>query len=636
MAEISTDFDPIDEYRDASGASLNLKLWKRLFQFTRPYKREVITLIVFASITGLLEMSFPLLTKWIIDDVEMNGTDANLVQWFILYVSISLMLALCVGSFIWLVSKIRVYTSHDIRRAAFENLQRQSFKYFDYRPVGWIVARLTSDCERLTNILAWGLFDLIWGTTMMLAVGGALMIMHWKLGLLVMSTVPLVFWISAKIRRSILFSARTVRSTNSLITGSFNESIMGISTSKAFTREDKNLNDFQVLTGRMYSASVKNLTLAAIYVPIILTASSLGVAMALAYGGSELLAGVITAGSLIAAMTLVQHFFDPIEFMGHWFAEMQMAQASAERILGVIDAQPDIEDSTLVKLKMELAESDQPKQRVAIDGDLEDISTIELRDVSFSYQPDKPVLHEINLLVERGQTIAFVGPTGGGKTTLVSLISRFYEPTSGRVLLDGVDYRNRSLRWLQSKLGIVLQQAHVFSGSVMENIRYGRLTATDEEVVQAAKLVGADEFIRAFPDGYEFQVGESGNRLSTGQKQLLSYARAILADPQILILDEATSSVDTETEQKIQKSLNTLLQGRFSFVIAHRLSTIRNADRIIFIDGGQIVEQGTHDELMQRKGAYASLHGDQYYEPKARAKPIDSSSALESTSADLS
>lgn len=635
MAEISTDFDPIDEYRDASGASLNLKLWKRLFRFTLPYKREVITLIVFASITGLLEMSFPLLTKWIIDDVQMNGTDANLVGWFILYVSITLTLAFCVGCFIWLVSKIRVYTSHDIRRAAFENLQRQSFKYFDYRPVGWIVARLTSDCERLTNILAWGLFDLIWGTTMMLAVGGALMIMHWKLGLLVMSTVPLVFWISAKIRRSILFSARTVRSTNSLITGSFNESIMGISTSKAFTRERKNLKDFQVLTGRMYSASVKNLTLAAIYVPIILTASSLGVAMALAYGGSELLAGVITAGSLIAAMTLVQHFFDPIEFMGHWFAEMQMAQASAERILGVIDAQPDIEDSTLVRLKMELAESEQPKQRVAIDGDLEDISTIELRDVSFSYQPDKPVLHEINLLVERGQTIAFVGPTGGGKTTLVSLISRFYEPTSGRVLLDGVDYRNRSLRWLQSKLGIVLQQAHVFSGSVMENIRYGRLTATDEEVVHAAKLVGADEFIQAFPDGYEFQVGESGSRLSAGQKQLLSYARAILADPQILILDEATSSVDTETEQKIQKSLTTLLQGRFSFVIAHRLSTIRNADRIIFIDGGRVVEQGTHEELMSLKGAYASLHGDQYYEPKSRSEPADKSTALESSNADL-
>lgn len=620
MAEISTDFDPIDEYRDASGASLNLKLWKRLFRFTLPYKREVITLIVFASITGLLEMSFPLLTKWIIDDVTMNGTDAKLIQWFIIYVSISLMLAFCVGCFIWLVSKIRVYTSHDIRRAAFENLQRQSFKYFDYRPVGWIVARLTSDCERLTNILAWGLFDLIWGTTMMLAVGGALMIMHWKLGLLVMSTVPLVFWISAKIRRSILFSARTVRSTNSLITGSFNESIMGISTSKAFTRERKNLNDFQVLTGRMYSASVKNLTLAAIYVPIILTASSLGVAMALAYGGSELLAGIITAGTLIAAMTLVQHFFDPIEFMGHWFAEMQMAQASAERILGVIDAQSDIEDSTLVKLKMELAESEELGQYIAIDGGLEDISTIELRDVSFSYQPDKPVLHEINMTVERGQTIAFVGPTGGGKTTLVSLISRFYEPTNGRVLIDGVDYRNRSLRWLQSKLGIVLQQAHVFSGTVMENIRYGRLTATDEEVIHAARLVGADDFIRAFPDGYEFQVGESGNRLSAGQKQLLSYARAILADPQILILDEATSSVDTETEQKIQQSLAKLLQGRFSFVIAHRLSTIRNADRIIYIEGGRIIEQGTHEQLMRIEGAYASLHGDQFYQPRKPAQ----------------
>ena len=615
MTEISTDFDPIDEYKDATGASINIELWKRLFSFTKPYKKVIKTLIFFAALTGVFEMIFPLMTKWIIDDVQQNGTDANLVMWFLLYVAMAVGLALCTGTFIWLVSKLRVYTSHDIRKAAFENLQRQSFAYFDYRPVGWIVARLTSDCERLTNILAWGLFDLIWGTTMMIAVSTALMIMHWKLALLVLTIVPVVFWISAKIRKTILHSAREVRATNSRITGSYNESIMGVTTSKAFTREHENLRDFQVLTKRMYSASVKNLTLAAIYVPIILVASSVGVAMALAYGGSELLAGIITAGSLIAAMTLVQHFFDPVEFMGHWFAEMQMAQASAERILGVIDAQSEIEDSTLVKLKKELValQNSNPSTEIAEDGGTNDISSIELQNVDFGYQQDEPVLHDINLTVHRGETIAFVGPTGGGKTTLVSLISRFYEPTSGRVLLDGVDYRNRSLRWLQSKLGIVLQTAHVFSGTIMENIRYGRLDATNEEVKEAAKLTGAEDFILSMPDAYESEVGESGNRLSSGQKQLLSYARAVLADPLILILDEATSSVDTETEQKIQKSMESLVKGRFSFVIAHRLSTIQKADKIFFIKQGRVVEEGTHSELLALNGEYAALQFNQHF-----------------------
>ena len=613
MTDLSTDFDPVDEYQDATGASLNLDLWKRLFGFTKPYKREVWTLVFFAGLTGVLEMTFPLMTKWIIDDVQANGTDANLLGWFALYVGMAIALAIATGTFIWLVSKIRVYTSHDIRRAAFENLQRQSFKYFDYRPVGWIVARLTSDCERLTNILAWGMFDLIWGSTVMLTISVALAIMHWKLALLVLTIVPLVFWISAKIRRSILFTARDVRATNSRITGSFNESIMGVATSKAFTREKANLSEFHSLTSRMYSASVKNLTLAAIYVPCILIASSLGVAMALAYGGSELLAGIITAGSLIAAMTLVQHFFDPVEFMGHWFAEMQMAQASAERILGVIDAESDIEDSTFVELKKELFAMREQQYGFAEDGGLDEISTIEMVGVHFAYQPDRPVLHDINLKISRGETLALVGPTGGGKTTLASLISRFYEPTEGKVLIDGVDYRNRSLRWLQSKLGIVLQTAHVFNGTIMDNIRYGRLEATDAEVEEAAALAGADEFIREFPEGYQAQVGESGNRLSSGQKQLLSYARAILADPQILILDEATSSVDTETEQKIQRSMETLFHGRFSLVIAHRLSTIRNADRIIFIKAGRIVEQGTHDELIALQGEYAKLQLNQFF-----------------------
>ena len=601
---------------------LNVELWKKLFVYAGRYPQDLKWLAATAFTTALCEVTYPLLTKGVIDGVDAYmKTDElpNLLGWGVGYLVCTLVLAVSVGIFIWRAGSIRTSVAHDIRRDGFENMQRLSFSYFDYRPVGWLMARMTSDCERLSNILAWGFLDLVWGLTMMMGIAIAMFVMNWKLALLVFSILPFLAWVSSKFQRSILKSAREVRATNSRITGSFNEGIIGVLTSKAFVREEDNQHEFGELTGSMYRFSVSNLTLAAIYLPIVVTLASLATGLALAVGGMDTFAGIIPVSTLIAFMAYTRHFFDPIETLGHWFAEMQMAQASAERILSLIDAEPEIKDSESVVMAIESQARRSEKGTVwANDGGEAKITTVELKGVSFAYDPKKPVLQAVDLRAEKGEVIAVVGPTGGGKSTLVNVLCRFYEPSSGQVLVDGVDYKNRSLIWLQSNIGIVLQNAHVFAGSILENIRYGRLDATDEEVFGAARLAGADEFIRAMPEGYSSDAGESGGFLSAGQKQLISFARAILSDPQILVMDEATSSVDTETEQTIQKGMQRVLDGRIAFIIAHRLSTIRNASRIVVIDHGMITEEGTHEKLMADRGHYYDLYRQQSMQESSR------------------
>lgn len=601
---------------EALAKRFDATLWKRLFAYARRYPTELKWLGVFAFLTALMEIFYPLLTRGVIDSVDayLNDdavTTLDLSPYIAGYAACTIVIAVCIGGFIWMGGKVRTHISHDIRRDGFENLQRLSFSFYDHRPVGWLMARMTSDCERLSNILAWGFLDLIWGLTMMTGISIAMLVMNWKLALAVLAILPVLWWISTGFQRRILKSARQVRATNSRITGSYNEAIMGVLTSKAFVREAANQQEFGGLTGTMHDASVRNLTQAAIYVPIVVTLASLATGLALAIGGLDLLAGAITAGTLVAFMAYTRHFFEPVEQLGHWFAEMQMAQASAERILSLVHAVPDIRDSEDV-LRAQAAQQGAPtRHSVAEDGGQARIDRIELKHVSFAYDPEHPVLDDINLTLRRGETLAIVGPTGGGKSTLVNLICRFYEPTSGQVLIDGVDYRNRGLHWLQSNIGMVLQSAHVFSGSVMENIRYGRLQASDEEVLRAAELAGARPLIERFEHGFDTEVGEGGSRLSAGQKQLISFARAILKDPQILVMDEATSSVDTETEQLIQAGMHHVLADRVCLVIAHRLSTIRNADRICVIDGGRITELGSHEALMKRQGHYYALYRQQ-------------------------
>jgi ATP-binding cassette subfamily B protein len=601
--------DGFDE--EAIARRMRFGLWRKLFAYTVPYRRELVLLGVFAVLTALMEVTYPLITRGVVDAVAASGTEATLWPWMLAYLACTAVIALSVGGFVTAGGKIRTHVSHDIRRDGFENLQRLSFSFYDHRPVGWLMARMTSDCERLSNILAWGVLDLVWGVTMMVGIAGAMLVLNPKLALLVLAIIPALLWVSSKFQKRILRSAREVRRTNSRITASYNESIMGVLTSKAFVREGENLGEFRRLTDGMYGASVSNLTQAAIYVPVVLTLASLATGLALAVGGFDLLGGVISAGTLVAFMAYSRHFFDPVEQLGRWFAEMQMAQASAERIMSLVQAVPEIRDADDVVEALARNRAAPERAEYAEDGGPARIRRIELRHVDFRYGSGPPVLKDVTLTVNAGETIALVGPTGGGKSTLVNLVCRFYEPTSGQVLIDGIDYRKRSLHWLQSNLGMVLQQAHVFSGSIRENIRYGRLEASDAEVEQAARTAQAHAFIARMEKGYDTEVGEGGSRLSAGQKQLVSFARAILADPQILVMDEATSSVDTETEQLIQRGLAAVLRNRISFVIAHRLSTIRNADRILVVHDGRIVESGSHAELMAQRGRYFELYRQQ-------------------------
>ncbi len=592
---------------DSFNAGMDLHLWRKLLSYALHYRKEVIILAVCAFFTAVGEIAFPLITKGVIDAVAADGLDADLSQYVVLYAAFTLLLGLSVGGFIWFGGKLRTHVAHDIRMDGFCNLQRLSFSYYDFRPVGWLMARMTSDCERLSNILAWGLLDLVWGCTMMLGIAIAMLYMDFTLGLITLSVLPVLAWVSLNFQQRILSSARVVRKTNSRITGTYNESIMGVQTSKAFVKEAENLKKFGGLTDQMHGASVINLVQAALYLPIVLTLGSVAIGLALVFGGLEVVWGTITAGTLVAFLTFARHFFEPIEQLAHWFAEMQMAQASAERIMSLVLAEPEIKDSEEV---IQAIKQDKTAN-AAIDGHADQINHISFKDVSFSYAVGGPVLKNVNLEIRQGETLAIVGSTGGGKSTLVSLLCRFYEPTTGSISIDGIDYRKRSLHWLQSNLGIVLQSSHIFGGSILDNIRYGNLKATHEEIHQASKNAGAHDFIEALEDGYQTSVGEGGSKLSAGQKQLISFARAILADPKILIMDEATSSVDTETEQQIQQGMDALLSGRIAVVIAHRLSTIRNADRILVIENGEITEQGSHEELMVIQARYYKLYTQQ-------------------------
>jgi len=591
---------------------LDLGLWRRILHYGRRHRRFMIGMVVMASLTAWFDMSFTLITRKVINEVAARGGQANVLGYGLLYVALAITFSAGIWTFIWLGANISSGVGHDIREAGFQRLQELSFSFYDRRSVGWLVARMTSDCDRLSRILAWGVLDLVWGAFLMIGVSVIMLVLDWRLALLVLAIVPPMAWVSVVFQKRILGASRAVRKTNSQITAAYNEAITGVRTTKTLVRERENLQEFRTVTERMYHASVRNAVLSAVFMPAVFTVGSVGVALAIWKGGADVLAGRMTIGDLYAFISFSGFFFFPIQELSRLFVDLQSAQAAAERIIGLLDTEPEIKDSPEVVEAMARHAAAGAQPGLAPDGLPDRIRTVEFRDVTFAYKDGQKVLDGFNLTVETGRMIALVGPTGGGKTTIVALLCRFYEPTAGQILIDGVDYRKRSLRWLQSNLGIVLQTPHLFGGSVRENIRYGRLDATDEEVEWAARLVNAHGFIVEMDAGYDTDVGQGGNRLSTGRKQLVALARAVLADPRIFVMDEATSSVDTETERLIQAGIDTILEGRMSFVIAHRLSTIRSADRILVIDGGTIRESGSHRELIRRKGRYYELYTNQF------------------------
>ena len=577
-----------DEY---GGSRFDWQLWRRILRHARPHRRWAIIMLFSGILLAGIETLLPLSNAWLIDQAVSGEVTAAFWGLAALYLALTTAFSVVVWWFIRAAGRLTTGVGFDLRSQGFSRLQDLSFSYFDTRPTGWLVSRLTSDCAKISNLLPWFMLDLAWGTCFIGGIVIAMMFIDWQLGLWVLVIVPPLALVSWYFQRKLLRSSRLVRRTNSILTGVYNEGLMGVRTTRAFAREDESLKEFQAHSLNMKRYTVRNSLQSAVYLPCIIFLGAVGVGMALWKGGVDIQTGQgLSLGELIAFLQYAVLFSMPIQEIASRITDLQAAQAAAERIQSLIETVPDIADSDQV-----------------VDAPL-GIQTLEFKHVDFWYQPEEPVLLDFNLKVKPGQTVALVGATGGGKTTIASLAARFYEPRRGEILVDGVEYRQRGLHWLQSQLGVVLQTPHLFAGTVRENIRYGRLDATDAEVESAAELVNALEFIRAHEHGFETEVGEGGSKLSVGQRQLVALARAVLADPQIFIMDEATSSVDTETEQLIQRAIDRVLEGRIGIIIAHRLSTIRSADVILVIDEGRIVEQGAHADLLAAKGRYWRLY----------------------------
>ncbi len=596
-----------NSYEEQYTERVDLKLWREILRFAKPFRRELALLIVVVMGVALIDALFPYMNKIAIDQFVVPQTTKNM-GWFLGgYLALVALQAFNVYLFIATAGKVETGLAYEIRKHGFIRLQELSLSFYDKKAVGWLMARMTSDINRLGEIVSWGCVDLFWGAASVVVYTAIMFSLHWQLALVSLAVVPLLVGVSLFFQKRILREHRQVRSINSRITAAYNEGISGATTTKIMCREEENLAEFAELTGSMRASAIRAAVYSSLFMPIVLLLGSTGTGLALWYGGRGVLAGSISYGVLVAFVAYTLQFFEPIREMARIFAELQAAHASAERVISLIQTEPEIKDSPEVTAQYgNWLQVGTNSSLPPIRGD------ITFENVSFAYNPEEPVLTNFNLEVKAGETIALVGETGAGKSTVVNLACRFYEPTSGRILIDGVDYRTRPLLWLHRNLGYVLQSPHLFSGTIMENIRYGRLTATDEEVIAAAKLVNAHQFIMKLEKGYQTEVGEGGGLLSTGEKQLISFARAVLADPRIFVLDEATSSIDTETELLIQEAIKKVLKGRTSFVIAHRLSTIRSADRIVVIRDGQIQEQGTHDQLMQAKGYYYRLYMNQF------------------------
>lgn len=593
----------------------SLSLWKKILVYAKDFHKDLLKLMVYMGLTAGCDVAFPLMTTYAIDHFIPNlnhpGGTQGLPVFIVAYVALVAFQVFTIYRFLYLGGKIEVGTCYTIRRMAFRKLQELPFSYYDTMPVGYLMSRVTSDTQRLAETIGWSLLDLVWGAVMLVATSLTMFLVNWKMTLVVLLVVPPLALISWWFQQKILHSYRAVRKINSKITGAFNEGIMGAKTTKTLVREDMNMAEFTTLTHDMKRSSVRAASLSAVYLPVVVSLGSIATAYALWRGGNQVLIGGMTLGVLQLFVNYTIQFFEPIRNIANVFAEMQSAQAAAERVMALLETQPDIVDSPAVEEIF--GDNFHPKKEnwPALRGE------VEFSHVDFRYKDGDKVLSDFNLTVKAGETIALVGPTGAGKSTVVNLVCRFYEPTAGVIKIDGVDYKERSQLWLQSNLGYVLQEPRLFSGTIRDNIRYGNLAASDEEVEQAAQMVNAEPFILKMEKGYDTDVGEGGSRLSTGEKQLISFARAILADPRIFVLDEATSSVDTQTEQIIQHAISQVLTGRTSFIIAHRLSTIRTADRILVIDGGRIAEMGTHQELLRQKGAYYSLYTNQFQEEQA-------------------
>ena len=590
-----------------------LKVWAKMLPFFKPYKKYfAITLGLNILLAGV-DVLTPLFQSYAIDHFIVPDTLEGIGVFAFAYISMIVMQTISVYWSVHAATTIEMCVGKDLKWAQFEHLQTLSFSYYNTTPVGYIHARVMSDTLKIAGVAAWGLVDMFWAFLYVVSVFVIMFALNAQLAMILLVIVPCIAVITVVFQNKILHWNRRVRKINSQITSAYNEGITGVKTSKSMGIEKDNEEAFFERTSDMYRSAGKAAKLNAVYIPTILLFGSAAAAFVLYRGGYMVQQDLIKLGTLSVFISYAVVIFEPIQQLARLLADLISCQANIERVMDLLEQTPDVTDRTDVIEKYGDNFCPRKENWEKIKGD------IVFEDVSFRYPDGKEyVLEHFNLHIPAGMNVAIVGETGAGKSTLVNLVGRFFEPTKGRILIDGVDYRERSQLWLHSQIGYVLQNPHLFSGTVRENIRYGRLDATDEEVEAAARSVSADEIVKKLKDGYDSDVGESGGRLSVGEKQLISFARAILAEPAIFVLDEATSSIDTVSEQLIQEATDKLLKGHTSFVIAHRLSTIRKADFILVVKDGKIIEQGTHAELLGGKGYYHDLYYKQFEEESAR------------------
>lgn len=594
--------------------SFDWKIWKRLGPFLRPYRGAFVSMLVFNGICALVDVVLPLFQKYAIQNFIEKNTLTGLLPYALAYLAVVVVQALSVVAFARNSMHIEMNLGKDMRGALFHHLQTLSFSFYNVTPVGYLLTRVMSDTNRISSMLAWNFTDILWAMFYVLGTFAAMLALNWKLALAVIAIVPVMAILTGYFQNRILHWNRKVRKLNSRITGAFNEGITGATTTKTLVVEDKMEKEFDELTADMKKVSVRAMHFRAIFISTTTLAASLALALVLWRGGIVTREGVMLIGTLTVFMNYAQGMMEPIQWLVQALSSLVNVQVNVERFTTLMETKSDVQDTPEVVEKYGDTFSPKKENWEELHGD------IEFKDVTFRYPDgDENILEHFNLKVPQGTNVAIVGETGAGKSTLVNLVCRFYEPTEGQVLIDGRDARERSQLWLHSNIGYVLQTPHLFSGTVLENLRYGRENATMGEIEAAVRAVSAEGIIERLPDGYQSDVGEGGNSLSTGEKQLLSFARALLADPRIFVLDEATSSVDTVTERLIQDAIEKVMDGRTSFVIAHRLSTIRRADVILVVNAGKIVERGSHAELMAKKGVYYGLYTRQYREEQIQA-----------------
>jgi ATP-binding cassette subfamily B protein len=577
---------------------------RRLLRYATAHRRWFIAFLCTIICVGICDAIYPLIWKLYLDNYIVPQVQQHIAQhqagdtpiinpmWLLSYGAMFLLngtiQAICVYFFVKYAGFIQERVMYDLRRQMFVKLQSLSFSFFDKSAQGWLLSRLTSDTERVTELISWGLLECTWGLTMITACMSAMFFYNWKLALIVATTIPILVLLSFKISTVILLFSRQARKINSEITATYTEHVSGVETNKITAQEKRVSTEFSYLTNTLRSASFRSSFYTALYMPLVIFVGAVGGGIVLYVGGQMTLdaQGALTVGTLAAFFNYATQVFWPILDIAKFYGSTQHSLSAGERIFSLLDEQPSIVD------RPNASDFDTIKGAITFEK------------VSFAYTRNKAVLHDINLHITAGTSVALVGATGGGKSTITNLVCRFYEPTEGIIKIDGEDYLNKTVHSLRNQLGVVLQTPHLFAGTVRNNIRYGRIDATDAEIVAALNLVGATQFVQRLDD----EVGEAGGYLSMGERQLLSFARAILKQPRILIMDEATSAIDTLTEATIQKGIAAMLEGRTSLIIAHRLSTIEHCDRILVVKNGAIIEDGNHQTLLAKHGYYYDLY----------------------------